>query len=313
MDAAQKQIARAAALILLVAIAAFSLRGYIPDVDRVPRRPPTDSSAALIAVCVLLAVSVAILVVAFVASVRGRPARRPQAPMVVERGRLGTTDRKAVLIGAAVLIVGVVVALGFGPLRVGTEAQQTTQSATQEAEREQPESSGSGTPPSPAPAADKNLVPVFTAATVVMVAIVLAGVVVFVRRTVDDPIDAFPVGAEENSSTSESLVRVAERGLAEVSEPGREPRAAIIACYLAMEGGLADAPDAAPLESDTASEVLARAVDQGVLHSDAAAHLVSLFTEARFSTHDMTELQRQSAESLLRHVLADLRGVAWVG
>jgi hypothetical protein len=53
--------------------------------------------------------------------------------------------------------------------------------------------------------------------------------------------------------------------------------------------------------------VLARAVDHGALRSSAAAPLVGLFTEARFSPHRMTEKHRESAVEWLRLVLDDLR------
>jgi hypothetical protein len=104
-----------------------------------------------------------------------------------------------------------------------------------------------------------------------------------------------------------SLVLAAERGLAEVGDLSREPREAIIACYAAMEHALADAPGAAPQESDTPSEVLARAVEHEAIHAGSATELVTLFAEARFSTHVMNEGHREAAERVLRLVLDELR------
>ena len=69
---------------------------------------------------------------------------------------------------------------------------------------------------------------------------------------------------------SESLVRAAELGLAEMTDLSREPREAIIACYAAMERELANVPDAVPQAFDTATEVLARAVEHDALHADNA-------------------------------------------
>jgi hypothetical protein len=104
-----------------------------------------------------------------------------------------------------------------------------------------------------------------------------------------------------------SLALAAERGLAEVGDLSREPREAIIACYAAMEHALANAPGAAPLVSDTPSEVLARAVEHEAIHAGSATELVTLFAEARFSTHVMNEGHREAAERALRLVLDELR------
>ena len=90
----------------------------------------------------------------------------------------------------------------------------------------------------------------------------------------------------------------------------REPREAIIACYAAMERELENSPEVVPRESDTPSEVLARAVEHHALRADSATELVDLFEEARFSPHVMTEEHREIAVRVLRLVLAELRSVA---
>ena len=119
-----------------------------------------------------------------------------------------------------------------------------------------------------------------------------------------------PFEAANPASGPESLARAAELGLAEIGDLSREPRAAIIACYAAMERGLANAPGAVPQDSDTPSEVLARAVEHHALRADNASQLVELFTEARFSPHVMTERHRETAVRVLRLVLEEMRSVA---
>ena len=116
--------------------------------------------------------------------------------------------------------------------------------------------------------------------------------------------------ASHPASGPESLARAAELGLVEIGDLSREPREAIIACYAAMESALANAPGAVPQDSDTPSEVLARAVEHHALHADNATQLVDLFTEARFSPHVMNEGHREVAVRMLRLVLAELRSVA---
>ncbi|MEV4154827.1 DUF4129 domain-containing protein [Nocardia salmonicida] len=133
----------------------------------------------------------------------------------------------------------------------------------------------------------------------------LVGVTVSGRRT--PLVEGVELTEEQVANTVDSLTRAAEMGLAAMNAPGQDPRTAVIACYVAMEAGLAADRAAAPLVSDTPREVLERAFDSGVLHDDGAHELVALFEEARFSPHPMLGWQRIRAEQLLRLVLADLQ------
>ena len=98
--------------------------------------------------------------------------------------------------------------------------------------------------------------------------------------------------------------------MAEIGDVSRDPRKAIIACYVAMEHALANSPGAVPQDFDTPSEVLSRAVEQHALHTDSATQLVELFAEARFSAHEMNEGHRDVALHVLQRVLAELRSAA---
>jgi hypothetical protein len=97
-----------------------------------------------------------------------------------------------------------------------------------------------------------------------------------------------------------------------MADLSRQPREAIIACYAAMERELAHVPGAVPQDYDTATEVLARAVEHHALHADNAVQLVNLFAEARFSPHVMNERHRELAVRTLQVVLDELssRGAA---
>jgi hypothetical protein len=143
-----------------------------------------------------------------------------------------------------------------------------------------------------------------------LLVVVVVGMVVLRVRNRDAapaPLMASDAEREPVPTGPGSLALAAERGLAEVGDLSREPREAIIACYAAMEHALANAPGAAPLESDTPSEVLARAVEHEAIHAGSATELVTLFAEARFSTHVMNEGHREAAEQALRLVLDELR------
>jgi hypothetical protein len=87
-----------------------------------------------------------------------------------------------------------------------------------------------------------------------------------------------------------------------------DARAAIIACYLAMERSLAER-GAARSDADTPDELLARAAAAGLITGPAASRLTGLFYQARFSPHPMDQGQRAAAEQALSE-LADEAGAS---
>ena len=94
-----------------------------------------------------------------------------------------------------------------------------------------------------------------------------------------------------------------ERALHEDSDP----RTAIIGCYAAMERSLADA-GSPPRLADTPAEVLGRATATGLVRPAWAGTLTGLFRRARYSSHPMTEADRTAAIGALAQVQADLGG-----
>jgi len=88
-------------------------------------------------------------------------------------------------------------------------------------------------------------------------------------------------------------------------EAGGESRAAIIACYAAMERGFA-AAGSAPAAADTPAEVLTRASRAGIVRSGPAEVLTGLFRRARYSTEPMTSADSGTAASALTQMRADL-------
>ena len=109
--------------------------------------------------------------------------------------------------------------------------------------------------------------------------------------------------AEGRRGDLQEAVSSGRRALAELDDA----RAAIIACYLAMERSLA-AAGADHAVADTPDEFLARAVAGGLVRGAAAAELTRLFYEARFSAHELTAAQRDTAREALEQLAADLRG-----
>jgi len=84
-----------------------------------------------------------------------------------------------------------------------------------------------------------------------------------------------------------------------------DAQAAIIACYLSMEESLSRA-GAVRDAADTPDELLAKAADAGLVRSAAAVRLTGLFYEARFSSHQLGEEQRDAAREALRDLADDL-------
>jgi hypothetical protein len=83
---------------------------------------------------------------------------------------------------------------------------------------------------------------------------------------------------------------------------GGEPRAAIIACYAAMER----AAGSAPAVADTPAEVLARATRAGLVRAEPAETLTGLFRRARYSTQPMTSTDSRVAADTLTELRTDL-------
>lgn len=309
---------RVAIAIVLVVVTALSVRGFIPEAPTDPRRAPQGGVWSVIAVIVLMTGSAAIAIVGLIVLLRNPGIHSsPLTPLPELDRRRSGQKRRLFVIGAATVIVfaALVAALSSN---VGTQQRPATSVQQPQSERSDSgdQSAKHPAPQQNPPEAEVNLFPVLAASVAVMGVAFVVGSVVIARRnrSGETEFDDYEgADASRPDPVSTSLAHAAELGLAEMSDPAREPRAAIIACYAAMERGLADAPEAAPLASDTPSEVLARAVDHGALHSGAARSLVDLFTEARFSPHRMTEDDRESAVGLLERVLADLRGASWAG
>jgi hypothetical protein len=100
--------------------------------------------------------------------------------------------------------------------------------------------------------------------------------------------------------------------LREAVESGRsalrtldDARAAIIACYVAMETHLAERGTARGV-AGTPDELLARATRTGLVRGTAAGRLTALFYEARFSSHPVDRRQRDEAERALDELAAAL-------
>jgi hypothetical protein len=318
MAGIDKSTARAIAVIALLFIAAWALRGYLPGSEPVAdRQRPASSPAALVVDVALLSISVAVIGIAIIARLRNREGRRPGAGSLPEgRGTVGRPTWRFALIALALaigwlLLVMLLMRLGVrapgdqSPSGSPTIADPGSAPTTTNPVPRQPDS-----PDDPGP----NVVGYLVPPMLILMALIVVGTVIASRRqrraATSWAADGELPEAPTQAGAAESLARAAEVGLAEIGNLTREPREAIIACYAAMERELTHVPGAVPQDCDTPSEVLARAVEHHALHADSATKLVELFEEARFSPHVMNEGHRYIAVDTLRLVLADLRSMA---
>ncbi|HEY7051187.1 MAG TPA: DUF4129 domain-containing protein [Mycobacterium sp.] len=315
MPGADRAWGRAIGLIALVILTGVALRGYLPGETHDAEKQPTNSPAAMIAVLTLLAAAVAIITVAIIATLREpRPARQAGGDLPNRRDGEGFRPTwRWLMIALAVLIVWLLIVVLL--MRLGARLDADHPASQPAATTPAPGPGQAPPPPGPPPPGESQgdlFWPLF-GTTVAMVAIWAAGIAVaLLRRRRKENVQSLPAAAEPmpDAPGPPPLAVAAERGLAEMGDLSREPREAIIACYAAMEGALANAPEVVPQDSDTPSEVLARAVEHGALHAGSATELVGLFAEARFSPHVMTEAHREAAVAALELVLAELRSLA---
>ncbi|KUI22124.1 hypothetical protein AU193_17755 [Mycobacterium sp. GA-1285] len=309
MGASDTSTRRVIAVITLMVLAAWALRGYVPGVERTAEQVEQRESnpVALAAVIALLCAAVAIIGFAIIVRMRDkRPAPASTGSLPRDR-RPGERPSWRFALVALVALIGLVVLVALlSRLSLPVPTEEAPPTAT-------PDAPVTVDPVDPRPtednAADSNVVNYLIPPMLLLMALIVVATAVASRRQGRSPTSGVVEAVDEPASaptTTTSLARAAEVGLAEIGDLSREPREAIIACYAAMERELTRVPGAAPQACDTPTEVLARAVTIGALRSDSATELVELFEEARFSPHVMNERHRDAAIQVLSQVLTEL-------
>lgn len=314
MPGADKATGRVIALMLLLVLTAAALRGYLPAAERTAHRQATGNPAALVVLVILLGGSLVIVATAIITRVRNRQAASGSIGALSAGlgGGKGRPRWRILVIGLAVIAAWLFFLWWLSRL-VGHHGFTLVLGGHTDAPGADTAPPPSGTAPRPPRAQlhpGGNMFGYLAAAAAGMLLLTVAAAAIAGRARPGGPKPASladrPLRPAASVAGPESLARAAELGLAEMGEPGREPREAIIACYATMERELAHVPDAAPQDFDTPTEVLARAVEHHALPADNATQLVSLFAEARFSPHVMTERHRKDAIRILQLVLTEL-------
>jgi hypothetical protein len=226
-----------------------------------------------------------------------RQRRRPAADFATRR--LRTVLRAALLAGVIAIPAAL---LADAPLRGHQRLRAPTGPRLPAAPSARPTHL-----PKPAPIHLPLTAVLYTLLGIVLLAAIVACVLLLRRRPAYDALPPEDAALADGERTElRAAVQSGQRALARLDDA----RAAIIACYLAMERSLA-AAGADRTDADTPAEFLDRAAAAGLVRTAAAGQLAGLFYEARFSQHELTSTERGAAEQALRQLDADLaRGPA---
>lgn len=149
---------------------------------------------------------------------------------------------------------------------------------------------------------------VLTAAALVVVALVGWAVVRDrarrrARRTGRAPAVAPP-------RTAEDLVAALDAGLEELSDTDRDPRRAVIACWVRLEQAAA-AAGTRRHAGDSPTDLVGRLLREQQVDAGVLAALLEVYRQARYATHTVDDQMRAQARSALQRLRADLgAGVA---
>jgi hypothetical protein len=138
----------------------------------------------------------------------------------------------------------------------------------------------------------------------VVVAAALIALIVVVVRARARPRRLGGYADEPAADEQDDLRRAIDSGLRALQAVD-DARAAIIACYVAMEASLASAGTARTV-AETPDELLSRAATAGLVRGLAAATLTQLFYEARFSTHPLAPDAKDTAQQAIDAISAEI-------
>ncbi|HEX5293688.1 MAG TPA: DUF4129 domain-containing protein [Streptosporangiaceae bacterium] len=279
---AQDWLVRLLPVALLIVVGLAGLRGAVGTVSW---DGPLHQDAVIVGVALeaVIATLFAILLV--------RHGRGSQEPTAVKLREVLLLVLGAAAIGAAVLILTGVHLKGLGLRRTLPPIRRPTATPSVSFR------------PHPGPGSAPHF-PVTVLLYALLVVVLLAGVAVSIwwaRRP--RPLIALRAG-DVIAEDPEQLREAVESGRSALRTVD-DARAAIIACYLAMETTLAEHGTARGA-AGTPGELLTRATEAGLVRGTAAGQLTALFYEARFSSHPLGHQQREAAERALDELAADL-------
>jgi hypothetical protein len=112
-------------------------------------------------------------------------------------------------------------------------------------------------------------------------------------------------GPRRTANTAEDLVAALDAGLEELSDTDRDPRRAVIACWVRLEQAAAEA--GTPRHpGDSPTDLVGRLLAEQQVDAAVLAALMEVYREARYATHTVDDRMRQQARYALERLRADL-------
>src|SRR5262245_44268779 len=109
--------------------------------------------------------------------------------------------------------------------------------------------------------------------------------------------------------TAEELVAALEAGLEELSDADRDPRRAVIACWVRLEQAAA-AAGTPRHPGDSPTDLVGRLLREQQVDAQVLAALLDVYRQARYATHTVDDQMRVQARSALERLRADLGSVS---
>ncbi|GLY96480.1 DUF4129 domain-containing protein [Actinoplanes sp. NBRC 103695] len=110
---------------------------------------------------------------------------------------------------------------------------------------------------------------------------------------------------EREPNTAEDLVAALDAGLEELSDADRDPRRAVIACWVRLEQAAA-AAGTTRHAGDSPTDLVGRLLREQQVDAGVLAALLEVYRQARYATHTVDDQMRSQARSALQRLRADL-------
>ncbi|MBU2668813.1 DUF4129 domain-containing protein [Actinoplanes bogorensis] len=110
---------------------------------------------------------------------------------------------------------------------------------------------------------------------------------------------------KEPPRTAEELIDALDAGLEELSDTDRDPRRAVIACWVRLEQAAA-AAGTLRHPGDSPTDLVGRLLREQQVDAQVLAALLDVYRQARYATHTVDDQMRRQARSALERLRADL-------
>jgi len=221
-------------------------------------------------------------------------------------------------------VAGLLVAAGAAAVLSSpsvTEVPLSTPSGDSPSFSWQPPSEVPPIPPTDPGAAPGGTLPAWVVSAALLVCLTAAAAVVLpllyllLRAAVSVRRGALPVDHTPTAPPAprrEEVLAAVDAGLADLSDADRDPRRAVIACWVRLEQAAAGA-GTPRRPGDTSTDLVLRVLDAHRVDRRVLDQFAALYREARYATHPVGERERGQAQSALRQLRGELAAGAPAG